>query len=173
MNPILSRRTRVSSSSLSFDSAAPSSSISPELGRSRPPIRLSSVDFPEPEGPTIDTSSPRPMPKSTRSSAVTLRLPSKVLETPRRQITYFQFTDRSVTVAAVFRFRSGPGLKYLIERGLHLPDDLECRIARRGAARRLCNRTPDHQVIRARENRARGSGGALLVLFRITIRPDS
>ena len=59
MNPILSRRTRVKSSSPSFASAAPSISISPSLGRSSPPIRLSSVDLPEPEGPTIETISPR------------------------------------------------------------------------------------------------------------------
>ena len=31
----------------------------PELGRSSVPIRCSNVDFPEPEGPTIATSSPR------------------------------------------------------------------------------------------------------------------
>ena len=31
---------------------------SPEVGRSRPPTRLSSVDLPEPDGPMIDTISP-------------------------------------------------------------------------------------------------------------------
>ena len=37
----------------------PSSAMVPAVGRSSPPIRFSSVDLPEPEGPTIDTISPR------------------------------------------------------------------------------------------------------------------
>ena len=36
----------------------PSMRTAPEVGRSRPPIRLSSVDFPEPDGPTMETISP-------------------------------------------------------------------------------------------------------------------
>src|SRR5579872_7064445 len=87
MKPILSRRTRVSPSSLSADNISPSISISPSVGRSRPPIKFSSVDFPEPDGPMIDTISPRPMCRSSRSSAVTFRLPSNCLETPRNWIT--------------------------------------------------------------------------------------
>ena len=61
--------------------AAPSISISPDDAVSRPPIRFSSVDLPEPDGPTMDTISPRPMDRSTFSRAVTLRLPSKTLLT--------------------------------------------------------------------------------------------
>ena len=33
--------------------------ISPAVGRSRPPIRLRRVDLPEPDGPTMETISPR------------------------------------------------------------------------------------------------------------------
>ena len=51
MKPILSRRRRVRSSSESAATDWPSMRISPEVGRSRPPIRLRSVDLPEPEGP--------------------------------------------------------------------------------------------------------------------------
>ena len=43
----------------------------PELGRSRVPIRCSSVDFPDPEGPTIATSSPCADRKLTPCSAGT------------------------------------------------------------------------------------------------------
>ena len=37
---------------------SPSSQISPVVGRSRQPIRFTSVDLPEPEGPMIETHSP-------------------------------------------------------------------------------------------------------------------
>ena len=59
MKPILSRRTLVRSSSESPASASPSTLTSPDVGRSRPPIRLSSVDLPEPDGPMMETISPR------------------------------------------------------------------------------------------------------------------
>ena len=42
-------------------SASPSTRTSPEVGRSRPPTRFSSVDLPEPDGPMIETISPRGM----------------------------------------------------------------------------------------------------------------
>src|SRR6266571_4818986 len=58
MKPILSRRKRVNSSSGSAATDWPSMRISPLEGRSSPPIRFSSVDLPDPEGPTIETSSP-------------------------------------------------------------------------------------------------------------------
>jgi len=75
MNPILSRRRRVSSSSERPLKRRPSISISPEEAVSNPPIRFNSVDLPDPEGPTMDTISPRAINKSTFSSAVTVRLP--------------------------------------------------------------------------------------------------
>src|SRR4051812_24436665 len=55
--------------------------ISPELGRSSPPMRFKRVDFPEPEGPTIDTTCPFAISRSMLSSAVALRFPSNTFET--------------------------------------------------------------------------------------------
>jgi hypothetical protein len=43
----------------------------PLVGRSRAPVTCSIVDFPEPDGPTIATSSPASMVSDTFSSAVT------------------------------------------------------------------------------------------------------
>ena len=43
----------------------------PSVGRSSVPIRCSSVDFPEPDGPTIATSSPAATLKLTPCSATT------------------------------------------------------------------------------------------------------
>ena len=42
----------------------------PVVGRSRVPIRCSSVDFPEPDGPTMQTNSPSFTAKLTPSNAV-------------------------------------------------------------------------------------------------------
>src|ERR1035437_3438063 len=75
MKPILSRRKRVRSSSERSATDWPSMRIWPEVGRSSPPIRLRSVDFPEPDGPTRETISPRAMCRSMASSAATWRLP--------------------------------------------------------------------------------------------------
>ena len=54
MKPILSRRRRVRESSERPATDWPSMRISPAVGRSSPPIRLSSGDLPEPEGPDGD-----------------------------------------------------------------------------------------------------------------------
>src|SRR5579864_3109446 len=89
MKPILSRRSRVSSSSSRPLTRRPSMRISPALGVSSPPIRFNNVDLPEPEGPTMETSSPRPTSRSTSSRAVTPRLPSKRLDTLVRRIMIF------------------------------------------------------------------------------------
>src|SRR5712692_4812010 len=86
MKPILSRLTLVSSSSDMSPSAAPSIRTSPADGRSRPPIRLRSVDLPDPEGPTIDTSSPLGIERVTSARAVTWRLPSNRLVMRSRAI---------------------------------------------------------------------------------------
>src|SRR6185312_89822 len=80
----------VSSSSDSSASEAPSTRTSPELARSRPPIRLSSVDFPEPDGPMIDTISPRSTLTLTSSSATTWRLPSKRFDTRSSATSVFR-----------------------------------------------------------------------------------
>ncbi|PSK95398.1 hypothetical protein CLV63_11558 [Murinocardiopsis flavida] len=49
----------------------PSTRTEPELGRSRVPSMCSIVDLPDPEGPTMATSSPRAIDIETPSSAVT------------------------------------------------------------------------------------------------------
>ena len=43
----------------------------PELERSRPTIKLSKVDLPQPDGPTIVTNSPSAMSRSMESRATT------------------------------------------------------------------------------------------------------
>src|SRR5262245_46601030 len=87
MKPILSRLTRVSASSGSPASDSPSTRTIPEVGRSSPPTRLRSVDLPEPEGPMIDTISPRAIASVTRSRAVTCRLPANRLLTSSSSMT--------------------------------------------------------------------------------------
>src|ERR1051325_6582005 len=94
MNPILSRRTLVSWSSVSPPSESPSTWISADEGRSSPTIRLRSVDFPDPDGPMIETSSPFGMRRETSSRATTpcaaasaRRLPSNCLLTRWSWIT--------------------------------------------------------------------------------------
>ncbi len=86
MKPILSRRTRVSPSSSSPARGAPSIVTVPCVGRSRPPTRFRRVDLPEPEGPMIDTISPRGIAMETSSSATTSRLPANRLVTRSRPI---------------------------------------------------------------------------------------
>src|SRR5450432_2903731 len=58
MKPIFSARTRFNSALEILATFSPSSQISPEVGRSRQPIRLTSVDLPEPDGPMIAIHSP-------------------------------------------------------------------------------------------------------------------
>src|ERR1700675_3426346 len=58
MKPIFSARTRFSSPAEMLATSSPSSQISPEVGRSRQPIRFTSVDLPEPDGPMIAIHSP-------------------------------------------------------------------------------------------------------------------
>ena len=86
IKPILSRRTRVRSSSLRDGSGWPSIETCPEEGRSRQPMMFSSVDLPDPEGPTMDTISPRAMSSVTPSSATTWRRPSNRFPTSVRRI---------------------------------------------------------------------------------------
>src|SRR5271155_3413856 len=58
MKPIFSARTRFNSALEMLATFSPSSQISPEVGRSRQPIRLTRVDLPEPDGPIIAIHSP-------------------------------------------------------------------------------------------------------------------
>src|SRR5215470_13436174 len=93
MNPIFSRRIAVSASSLRLASDCPSRLTRPDVARSSPPSRLSSVDLPEPDGPTIDTIWPRGIATVTLSSATTSRRPSNCLHTLARSIIGERFTD--------------------------------------------------------------------------------
>src|ERR1017187_8856827 len=106
MNPILSRRKRVRSSSERLAMFCPSMRISPALGRSRPPIKFSSVDLPDPEAPTMDSISPRATCRSICSNAVTCRLPSKVFETLFTEITHppkTHLVGQPILAAAAFQ----------------------------------------------------------------------
>ncbi len=55
MNPILWHRTQASWLAERSFRRYPSMSTSPAVGVSSPPIMLKRVDFPEPEGPMMDT----------------------------------------------------------------------------------------------------------------------
>jgi hypothetical protein len=70
MNPILSRRTRVSDRRRGRERFAVDAHLAGR-GAIEPPIRLSRVDLPDPDGPMIDTISPRGMVSEISSSAVT------------------------------------------------------------------------------------------------------
>jgi hypothetical protein len=61
-------RRWASSSPLKPPTSIPSIESIPEVGLSSAPIRLSSVDFPEPEGPMIATNSPGQISKLTPRS---------------------------------------------------------------------------------------------------------
>ncbi len=56
--PIFARRYRAEAASPSRSTRTPATVTVPESGRSRPAIRLSSVDLPLPDGPRIATASP-------------------------------------------------------------------------------------------------------------------
>src|SRR5262245_7004257 len=70
-NPIRVDRTTARSRSASSATSSPVTRTRPPLGRSRVPITCSSVDFPDPDGPTTATSSPRCTVKLTPASAAT------------------------------------------------------------------------------------------------------
>src|SRR5436190_4396467 len=69
MKPIFSARTRVSSFALKPATFRPSRMISPEVGLSRQPTRLTSVDLPDPEGPITAIHSPGSTRREKSSSA--------------------------------------------------------------------------------------------------------
>src|SRR5580692_481188 len=69
MKPTLSARTRFNSPAEMFATFSPSSQISPELGRSRQPIKFTRVDFPEPLGPITAIHSPGSTLREKSSSA--------------------------------------------------------------------------------------------------------
>ena len=64
-------RSAARSRSLSVAMSSPVTRTVPVLGRSSVPIRCNKVDLPEPEGPTMATSSPSLTEKLTPANAVT------------------------------------------------------------------------------------------------------
>ena len=74
--PIVRLRNAASCAPESPASDWPPISTVPASGRSSAPSRCSSVDFPEPEGPTIATSSPGSTARSIPCSTSTRRTPS-------------------------------------------------------------------------------------------------
>jgi hypothetical protein len=79
--PMVLARSADSSRSLSPPTSYPSMRRVPDVGRSRVPMMLSRVDLPEPDGPTIPSSSPRSISRSADRRAGTL--PYR-LDTPAR-----------------------------------------------------------------------------------------
>src|SRR6476646_7439092 len=69
MKPTFSARARFKSWTEILATSSLSSQISPELGRSRHPIRLTRVDLPEPEGPMTASHSPGATSRETSSRA--------------------------------------------------------------------------------------------------------
>ncbi len=97
--------------------SSPSNWYEPEVGRSRQPRMLSRVDFPEPDGPMIETYSPAAMSRSKSRSACTGRPP----------------TSKVRQIAAQRDHRAGRGIGNAAEaragrRLHHLPDSLVTRI---------------------------------------------
>src|SRR6266436_185208 len=76
MKPTFSARARLKSSAESLATFSPSSQISPEVGRSRQPIKLARVDLPDPDGPMTASHSPDSTWRETSSSARTTPPPS-------------------------------------------------------------------------------------------------
>src|SRR5271168_1049914 len=62
--PMVLPRKRASSSSPRRLNSSPATTTEPEFGRSKPVITMSSVDLPEPDGPSSATASPRPILRS-------------------------------------------------------------------------------------------------------------
>src|SRR5262245_50980388 len=80
--PTLRPRNRASASSSRPASAWSATTTEPESGRSRPAITISSVDLPEPEGPTMPTASPRPILRS-----MSLRMWTRAAPRPSDRLT--------------------------------------------------------------------------------------
>ena len=76
--PTASRRSRASARSDIRSTRCPASQTSPAVGRSRPPSRCSSVDFPQPLGPMTATVSPGATSRSTPSTARTRPAPCRI-----------------------------------------------------------------------------------------------
>src|SRR3954454_22552727 len=81
--PMRRPRKRASASSLSRARSVPSTTTRPESGRSSPAMVMSSVDLPEPDGPTRPTASPRAM-----VSEIPFRIWTRAAPRPRLKSTF-------------------------------------------------------------------------------------
>ena len=107
--PMCLRRMRARSSSLRPVISSPAIVIVPSSATSRPAMRLSSVDLPQPDGPMTATNSPAAMSRSTPRRARTgASSASKVLRTPRTEHTLSISHFRSVVL---MRRRSPAGTR--------------------------------------------------------------
>src|ERR1041384_2839559 len=98
---------------------SPSTRISPELMSSSPTIMLSSVDFPQPDGPTRMKNSPSPMVKS---ASLTAAKPSPYfLETLSRTISAMGAVPPGAT-SALHRAGREPGHDAALEDEDHHDD---------------------------------------------------
>ncbi len=82
--PTLRPRKRARASSSSAVRSSPATTILPESGRSSPAITISSVDLPDPDGPTIPTVSPEPILTLSPRRTWTFAAPE-----PRSQVNIF------------------------------------------------------------------------------------
>src|ERR1700691_1450856 len=80
--PIERPRKRASASSSRSRNSSPATMIEPESGRSSPVITISSVDLPEPDGPSRPTASPRPILRS-----IFLRIWTRAAPRPSDRLT--------------------------------------------------------------------------------------
>src|ERR1700752_3346847 len=88
MKPSSRLRMRARSESVSASAALPLSQSLPSVGESSSPRRESSVDWPQPEGPAIDTYSPRAISRCTPESAcVSTSSVKKTFVTPSSLMT--------------------------------------------------------------------------------------
>src|SRR5919198_2675956 len=80
--PTLRPRNRASASSSKPPSSWPATTTVPESGRSRPAMTIRRVDFPDPDGPTMPTASPRPILRS-----MSLRIWTRAAPRPSDRLT--------------------------------------------------------------------------------------
>src|SRR5690242_20426581 len=80
--PMFLPRKRARSSSLSFCRSSPVTTTEPPSARSRPVITISSVDLPDPDGPSRPTAWPRPIFRS-----MSLRICTRAAPRPSERLT--------------------------------------------------------------------------------------
>src|SRR5690348_11819970 len=118
MKPSERLRTRPRSASDSFERTRPSTSTSPRVKVSSPPMMCSKVLLPEPEAPTIANVSPRFRLKLTLVSTSVFRSPSSyVLAIPLARSTMSRFTVEDLFIAQRLGRLRARGAPRGVERG--------------------------------------------------------